>query len=63
MSLGAYLTWNNFWTKFFLRNDFSGLKDTIKLYILAKHEKHLLSSFQENSKYLMFDYFSMILQK
>ena len=40
MSLGASLTWNNFWTKNFLTNSFRGLKDTIKLYILAENEKN-----------------------
>ena len=39
------------------------MKDTIKLYILAENEKNLSGCFRENSKYLMFDYFSLILRK
>ena len=62
MSLGASLTWNDFWTNF-LKNGFHGLKGTIKLYILAENEKKPWSRFQENSKNLMFDLFFLILKK
>ena len=63
MSLSASVTWNNFWTKFFFTNGFRGLKDTIKLYILVENEKNPSRRFRGNSKYLQFDYFSLILRK
>ena len=40
MSVGWSLTWNNVWTKNFLTNDFGGLKQTIKLYILVENKKN-----------------------
>ena len=63
MSLGASVTWNNFWTRFFFTNGFRGLKDTIKIYILVENEKNPSRRFRGNSKYLQFDYFSLILRK
>ena len=63
MSLGASLTWNKFLNEVFFTNGFRGLKDTIKLYILAVNGKNPTSLFRENSNNLMFDYFSVILEK
>ena len=63
MSFGASLAWNNFWTKFCFINGFRRLKNTIKHYIVAENEENLSSCFRENSKYIMLDYFSLILKK
>ena len=62
MSLGASLTWNKFLNEVFFTNGFRGLKDTIKLYILAVNGKNPASLFRENWNNLMFDYFSVILE-
>ena len=46
----------------FLTNGFRALKATIKPCILAEYGKNPSSRFQENSKYLIIDYFSLILR-
>ena len=61
MSLATSLTCDNFCTNFFSQTVFAGWK-TPKLYILAENEKNPLSRFRENFKYLMFDYFFLILR-
>ena len=61
-SLGVFLTWNRFWTKFIFTNDFRGLEDTIKHHILTENEKKIRAGFGKILKSLIIDLF-LILRK
>ena len=61
-SLGVFLTWNSFWTKFIFTKDFRGLEDTIKHHILTENEKKIKAVFGKILKSLIIDLF-LILRK